>query len=106
MAVATKLLRLLDRRSHDLIAASIGCGVVAAVRYVLSVSFVFRWRKRQHRRWLESSFVLGGLMVSGVNLAVIAVGIEWLALPLLLAKIGAAGLSSVFGFMARRVALF
>ncbi len=107
LSVDTGLLLVLAQHIHYLIAASIGFGIGAGVHYVLSVSFVFRRRKWQHRRWLESSaFVLVGLMALGVNLAVIAVGIEWLSLPLLPAKIGAAGFSFLFGFVARKVALF
>lgn len=107
LMVDTGLLLFLARYMHYLIAASIGFGVGAGVHYVLSVSFVFKRRKWRHRRWLESSaFVLVGLMALGVNIAVIAAGIEWLGLPLLLAKIGAAGCSFLFGYVARKVVLF
>lgn len=107
LLVDAGLLLVLARQMHYALAATIGFVTGAFVHYLLSVAFVFRRRKLEHRRWLESSlFVLFGVVALGVNVAVIAFCVELFATPLLVAKIIAAGFSFLVGYFLRKLALF
>lgn len=63
LVVDTSVLLLLARHIHYAMAAAAGFLIGSLVHYVLSVRFVFRTRKLQFWRWLESSvFFLVGLV--------------------------------------------
>lgn len=83
---------------------SVSAGLV--VNYVLSVAFVFKER-RLKSRWAEFvGFVIIGALGLAVNEAGVAVLIGMARLPIVIGKVGAAGVSFVFNFVVRRVVLF
>ncbi|MCF8151701.1 MAG: GtrA family protein [Burkholderiaceae bacterium] len=107
LVVDTSMLLILARIVHYVVAAAAGFLIGSLVHYVLSVRFVFRTRKLQYRRWLETSvFLLVGLVALAVNVGVIALCVEWLSFQLFAAKLVAAGVSFVVAFVGRKMALF
>lgn len=83
---------------------SVSAGLI--VNYVLSVAFVFKER-RLKSRWAEfAGFVVIGLLGLAVNEAGVAILIGMVRLPIVIGKIGAAGISFVFNFVVRRAVLF
>lgn len=76
------------------------------VAYALCVRFIFRYRRVEDRRVEATSFVALGLAGLVVNAGGMVLGVEWLGLHYLLAKIGAAGMSFVVNYALRRLMLF
>jgi putative flippase GtrA len=108
LAVDLALFWLLVKKAHVFYLAanvvSVSTGLV--LNYVLSVALVFRER-RLKSRWAEFvGFVVIGLAGLAVNEAGVAILIGMARLPLVIGKIGAAGVSFVFNFVVRRVVLF
>lgn len=100
-------LLLLAQFIHYVWAATASFLLGAVVHYFFSVLFVFQRRQMLSRRWLEASLFVGsGVLALLVNVSVIAVGVEWLSLPLVWAKLLAAGASFVFGYGLRKLVLF
>jgi putative flippase GtrA len=74
--------------------------------YVLSVTRVFKYRRLKDRRIEFASFAGIGLVGIAINVAVISFGVKILGLHYLIAKCGAAALTFVWNFAARRQFLF
>jgi putative flippase GtrA len=89
-----------------LIAATISFVCGAAVAYVLSVRFVFRYHRLARRSSEFTSFVLLGIAGLLVNAAVIALLTQVAGAPVWLAKLGAAGCTLCVNFLLRRQFLF
>lgn len=107
LAVDTTVLLALSRVMHYTIAAAIGFLVGSLVHYVVVVRFVFRKRRLEARRWLEATlFVTIGIGALVANVSTIALCVEWLGAPLLLAKMVAAGVSFLLAYGGRKAALF
>lgn len=107
LGVDTGGLLLLAQFVHYVWAATASFLLGAVAHYFLSVLFVFKRRRMLSRRWLEAGLFIGsGVLALLVNVAVIAIGVEWLGLPLVWAKLLAAGCSFVFGYGLRKLALF
>ncbi|MES2770593.1 MAG: GtrA family protein [Pseudomonadota bacterium] len=92
---------------HYLLAATLGFLSGAVLHYVLSVSCVFTRRRLRAKRWAESLLfvVFGGLGLL-VNLLLLTLCVAWLALPLLGAKLVAAGGSFLASYLLRKGLLF
>ena len=89
-----------------LAAAAAGFVAGGLVAYLLSVRFIFRFRRVQDRSLEAATFVALGLIGLVVNLGGMWLGVEMLGLHYLLAKIAAAGLSFVTNYGLRRLTLF
>ena len=97
----------LAKVTHYAIAATISLTVGTFVHYALSIRYVFHRRKLlAYKRTETMLFILAGVLGLGVNVAAIAAFVEWLALSLPISKILAAGVSFIFGYVSRKLALF
>jgi putative flippase GtrA len=74
--------------------------------YVLSVTVVFRYRRLKNQRIEFASFAGIGLVGVAINVAVMSFGVKFLGLHYLIAKCGAAALTFIWNFLARRQFLF
>ena len=101
------ILMLLARLMHYAWAAVVGFLVGSLVHYLISVRFVFRRRRLAHRRWMETViFFAVGAVALGVNVGTIVAAVEWGGLPLLAAKLVAAGVSFLVAYGGRKALLF
>ena len=91
---------------HYLLAASAAFMVGALVAYLLSVRYVFRFRRIEDRRVEFAGFAAIGAFGLAVNTGVMFAGVEWLQLHYLLAKVLAGGFTFVLNYVVRRVTLF
>lgn len=89
-----------------LAAATVGFVFGGIVGYLLSVRFIFRFRRVQDRRIEAITFVALGLMGLVVNLGGMWLGVEVLSLHYVIAKVAAAGLSFITNYGLRRLMLF
>ena len=108
LALDAGLLLLLVRAAHwHYIPASIAAFTAGAIfAYVLSVRFVFRFRKIDNRA-LELGYFIGmGLAGMVVNAAMLSIAITLLGLDLLVAKLLAAACTFLTNFSLRRAILF
>ena len=87
-------------------AAAIGFVAGGLVAYLLSVRFIFRYRRVQDRRIEAVTFIALGLIGLVVNLGGMWLGVEVLSLHYVVAKVAAAGLSFVTNYGLRRLMLF
>jgi putative flippase GtrA len=76
------------------------------VAYALCVRYIFQFRRVEDRRVEATSFVALGLAGLLVNAGGMWLGVEFLGLYYLVAKIAAAGLSFVVNYALRRWVLF
>ena len=76
------------------------------VAYALSVGLVFKYRRLKDRRLEFVSFAAIGAGGVAINAAAMFFGVEYLGLHYLIAKCGAAGITFVWNFVARRQLLF
>ena len=91
---------------HYLAAATVAFMVGAVVAYLLSVRYVFRFRRIDDRRLEFAGFAgIGGVGLA-VNAAAMYAGVEWLGLHYLAAKVLAGGLTFALNYVARRLTLF
>ena len=74
--------------------------------YVLCVTLVFKYRRLQDRRVEFASFAAIGAVGVAINAAAMAFGVRILGVHYLIAKCGAAGVTFIWGFLARRQFLF
>jgi putative flippase GtrA len=91
---------------HYLVAASAAFMVGALVAYILSVRYVFRFRRIEDRRVEFAGFAAIGAFGLAVNTGVMVAGVEWLELHYLLAKVLAGGFTFVLNYVVRRLTLF
>jgi putative flippase GtrA len=87
-------------------AASISFLIGLFVGYVLSVTFVFKYRRLTDQRIEFASFAAIGVVGLALNAAVIYFGVTVLDVHYLIAKCGTAGCTFVWNFTARRQLLF
>ena len=109
LVVDTSLLFYLARVVHwnDMVAATIGFLVGSVVHYLLAVKLVFTYRRLEHHATTEGVlYIVIGLVGLIVNDLIIYAGVNWLHVPLLVAKLVAAGGSFVAGYGGRRIFLF
>jgi putative flippase GtrA len=91
---------------HYLVAATAAFLVGAVVAYLLSVRYVFRFRRINDRRVEFAGFAAIGAVGLAVNAGAMFAGVEWLGLHYLVAKVVAGGVTFVLNYVARRLALF
>jgi putative flippase GtrA len=91
---------------HYLVAASISFICGGAVVYLLSIAWVFRFRRIDSRTAEFSYFVALGAVGLLVNGAVMYVGVTALQLHFMLGKLLAAGCTFATNFLLRRYFLF
>lgn len=91
---------------HYLPAATAAFLVGAVVAYVLSVTYVFRFRRISDRRVEFAGFAAIGAVGLAVNAGAMFAGVEWLGLHYLAAKMLAGGFTFALNYIARRLALF
>ncbi|HSZ09728.1 MAG TPA: GtrA family protein [Steroidobacteraceae bacterium] len=85
-------------------AASFSVGLL--VGYALSVTAVFKYRRLESQPLELASFTAIGVVGLGVNITAISFGVRYLGAHYLVAKCGAAGLTFIWNFAARRQLLF
>jgi putative flippase GtrA len=76
------------------------------VGYALSVTLVFKYRRLKDRRLEFAGFAVIGAGGLAVNAAAMFLAVKYLGPHYLIAKCGAAGLTFVWNFVARRQFLF
>ncbi len=107
LAVDMAPLLLAARVMHYLWAATIGFVLGAVVSYWLAIHWAFRHRRLAAFPKTEfAAYAAIGVVGLGVNNLVIFVGVEYFVLALWLAKAGAAAVTFVFNFGARKWGLF
>jgi putative flippase GtrA len=74
--------------------------------YAFSVTLVFEYRRLKDKRMEFATFAAIGAVGIAINAAVMFVGVKCLGLHYLIAKCGAAALTFLFNFTARRHLLF
>jgi putative flippase GtrA len=87
-------------------AATISFLVGLLVAYALSVTLVFKYRRLQDPRIEAASFAGIGVVGVAINTAAMTLGVKVFGVHYLIAKCGAAGLTFVWNFVARRQFLF
>ena len=102
------LLTLLVSRVHlhYALAAAISFMSGGALLYLLSVRFVFRFRRLANRSAEFSSFIAIGLVGVVIQTIVMLIAVESLHLHYLLGKVAAAGCTFVTNYLLRRTLLF
>lgn len=107
LTVDMVLLIFLANYVHYALATSVSFLVGAGVHYLISIAFVFRRRRLEDRQMTEIAVFIGsGIMALLVTIGVVAVCVEILHTSLPVAKLVAAGASFLFGYGARKLALF
>ena len=107
LMVDLAVLMALSRVVHYLVAATAGFCTGAAVNYLLSTRLIFARRRLAHREGLEAAlFTLVGVAGLALNNAVMFVLVEFVAAPLALAKLAAAGATFLFNYFLRKRLLF
>lgn len=91
---------------HYLVAATVAFVVGAAVAYLLSVRYVFRFRRIDDRRVEFAGFAAIGAIGLAVNTGAMYAGVEWLGLHYLVVKVLAGGITFTLNYALRRLALF
>ena len=91
---------------HYLAASVMGFAAGAAVAYLLSIRFVFRFRQLRNPSLEFASFVALGLVGLLVNAAALFIAISAVGLGLITAKLFAAGCTFAANFTMRRQLLF
>lgn len=92
---------------HYLVAASLGFIAGALASYLLAIRWVFRQRRLvQNQRAELGLYVLVGVLGLGINDLVILLAVDSAGFSLLEAKVVAAGVTFLFNFVARKLALF
>jgi putative flippase GtrA len=87
-------------------AASVSFAVGLLVGYALSIAFVFKYRRLEDWRLELASFAAIGTVGVLVNAAAISIGVAYLGMHYLVAKLGAAGFTFLWNYVARRQLLF
>jgi putative flippase GtrA len=107
LAADVAVLLLAARVMHYLIAASLAFAVGAVISYLLATRWVFRRRRLAHRRHTEfAAYVVIGIVGLGINDLVIFLAAGVAGMPLLGAKIIAAGVTFFVNYLARKLSLF
>jgi putative flippase GtrA len=91
---------------HYLVAASVAFTVGAVVAYLLSVRYVFRFRRIADRRVEFAGFAGIGAAGLAVNAGTMYAGVEWLGMHYLAAKALAGGFTFTMNYVVRRLTLF
>lgn len=89
-----------------LLAAVASFSVGLLVGYALSVTAVFKYRRLKSQPLELASFTAIGVVGLGVNVTAISLGVRYWGVHYLVAKCGAAGLTFIWNFAARRQLLF
>ena len=76
------------------------------VAYALCVRFIFRFHRVEDRRVEALAFVTLGLVGLAVNSGGIVIGVEFIGMHYLVAKVAAAAGSFIVSYALRRLALF
>ncbi len=107
LALDVAVLQSAAQVSHYLVAASLGFVVGAIASYLLATRWVFRRRRLVDHAPMEfSAFVSIGIVGLGINDLVIFLGVDMWGLPLIGAKLIAAGITFFFNYAIRKAALF
>lgn len=89
-----------------LLAASVSFSAGILVAYILSVTAVFKYRRLKNQPIEFASFAAVGIVGLAINAAAMSFGVGYLGEHYLTAKCGAACLTCVWNFTARRQLLF
>jgi putative flippase GtrA len=89
-----------------LLAATVSFSAGILVGYILSVAAVFKYRRLKNQPIEFASFAAIGIVGLGINAAAMSFGVGYLGEHYLAAKCGAACLTFVWSFAARRQLLF
>jgi len=92
--------------AHYLVANPIAFASGALVAYLGSVRWAFRHRKMSNSGKEMTVFIAIGIGGLAINEAILWLGIEFLAISLLIAKVAAAVTSFAFNFIGRKMVLF
>ena len=107
LAVDIAVLLLAAQVVHYLWAATIGFFLGAVTSYWLAIRWAFQHRRLAATPKTEfAAYAAIGVAGLGINNLVIFVGVEYFVLALWLAKAGAAAITFVFNFGARKWGLF
>jgi putative flippase GtrA len=91
---------------HYVASAVLAFAVASVVMYLLSVRFVFRYRRVANPTRELSYFIGIGVLVLGFQTAVMAAAVELFHVHYLAGKLGAAGCTFFANFLIRRTVLF
>lgn len=91
---------------HYLLAGSVGFTAGVAVNYLLSIRYVFRYRRVESAAREFVIFAIVGVAGLALNAAVLALFVDGFGQHYLFAKAVAAGASFLFNFGVRRQLLF
>jgi len=91
---------------HVMLAATVSFIVGGAVAYLLSIRFVFSHRRIESQAVEGPAFIALGLVGLAVNLLVIYVLVKRMAIPVMLAKMGAACCTVGVNYLLRKFLLF
>jgi putative flippase GtrA len=89
-----------------LLAATVSFSVGVFVGYILSVRAVFKYRRLRNQAIEFGSFAAVGIVGLAINATALSFGVGYLGEHYLVAKCGAACLTFVWNFAARRRLLF
>lgn len=89
-----------------LIAAPLGFAFGLATVYLLSVRWVFRYRRLADRRAEFALFALVGLAGMAFNQGIIYMAVQWMPGAYEIAKLISAGMVFCFNFISRKLLLF
>ena len=85
-------------------ASVVGYVLAAIVNYLLNYYITFRSRKQHHEALAK--FALIATLGLGLNTAIMAIGINWLALHYILSQMLATGITLIWNFIANRLWTF
>jgi putative flippase GtrA len=91
---------------HYLIAAPIGFALGLAIVYLLSVRWVFGYRRLADRRAEFALFALVGMVGMALNQGIIYTALQWMPGSYEIAKLISAGMVFCFNFISRKLLLF
>ena len=89
-----------------LLAATVSFSAGILLGYILSVTAVFKYRRLKNQPIEFASFAAVGIVGLAINAAAMSIGVGYLGEHYLAAKCGAACLTFVWNFAARRQLLF
>jgi putative flippase GtrA len=89
-----------------LLAATVSFSAGLVIGYALSVKFVFKYRRLNDRPLELASFATIGVIGLAINAGAMVLGVRYLGAQYLVAKCGAASLTFIWNYSARRQLLF
>lgn len=106
LAIDVALLLAAARVMHYLLAATLGFAVGSVTSYLLATRWAFRRRRFTAAHAEFAVYALVGVLALGINDLVMFLAVGSAGLPLLGAKVVAAGTTFLFGYAVRKRVLF